>query len=81
MQVPRRASLLKGINDRIKFIERMADGFRDHNYFSPKLRAAFPGFRSRTGKMTEPVAAKIAATGSVAVVSAVRAIARTACSF
>jgi transposase len=36
-------SLLEGINDKIKVIERMACGFRDDDYFFLKIRAAFPG--------------------------------------
>lgn len=36
-------SLLEGINNRIKVIKRVAYGFRDHEYFFLKIRAAFPG--------------------------------------
>jgi transposase len=36
-------SLLEGINNKIKVIKRMAYGFRDHEYFFLKIRAAFPG--------------------------------------
>ncbi len=36
-------SLLEGINNKIKAIERMAYGFRDEEYFFLKIRAAFPG--------------------------------------
>ncbi|WP_211225353.1 transposase, partial [Maridesulfovibrio zosterae] len=38
-------SLLEGINNKIKVIKRMAYGFRDHEYFFLKIRAAFPGNR------------------------------------
>lgn len=40
---PLHTSLLEGINNRIKVMKRMAYGFRDHNYFFLKIRAAFPG--------------------------------------
>ncbi|CAG0937868.1 hypothetical protein GPROT2_00035 [Gammaproteobacteria bacterium] len=36
-------TLVEGINNRIKVIERMAYGFRDQEYFFLKIRAAFPG--------------------------------------
>ena len=35
--------ILEGINNKIKVIKRMAYGFRDHEYFFLKIRAAFPG--------------------------------------
>lgn len=34
---------LEGINNKIKVIKRMAYGYRDHDYFFLKIRAAFPG--------------------------------------
>lgn len=40
---PLHTGLLEGINNRIKVIKRMAYGFRDHDYFFLKIRAAFPG--------------------------------------
>lgn len=40
---PLHTSLLEGINNRIKVIKRMAYGYRDHDYFFLKIRAAFPG--------------------------------------
>lgn len=40
---PLHTGLLEGINNRIKVIKRMAYGFRDHEYFFLKIRAAFPG--------------------------------------
>jgi Transposase len=36
-------SLLEGINNNIKVIQRMAYGFRDDHYFFLKIRAGFPG--------------------------------------
>jgi len=36
-------SLLEGINNKIKVLKRVAYGFRDHDYFFLKIRAAFPG--------------------------------------
>lgn len=42
---PLHTSLLEGINNKIKVIKRMAYGFRDHEYFFLKIRAAFPGIR------------------------------------
>jgi transposase len=36
-------SLLEGINNKTKVIERRADWFRDDEYFFLKTRAAFPG--------------------------------------
>jgi transposase len=42
-QYPLHTSLLEGINNKIKVIKRMAYGFRDHDYFFLKIRAAFPG--------------------------------------
>ena len=39
---PLHTSLLKGINNRIKVIKRMAYGFLDDKYFFLKIRAAFP---------------------------------------
>jgi transposase len=41
-QWPLHTSLLEGINNRIKVIKRMASGFRDHDYFFLRIRAAFP---------------------------------------
>jgi transposase len=40
---PLHTSVLEGINNKIKLIKRMAYGFRDHEYFFLKIRAAFPG--------------------------------------
>lgn len=40
---PLHTGLLEGINNRIKVIKRMAYGFRDHEYFFLKIKAAFPG--------------------------------------
>lgn len=40
---PLHTGLLEGINNKIKVIKRMAYGFRDHDYFFLKIRAAFPG--------------------------------------
>jgi transposase len=40
---PLHTSLLEGINNRIKVMKRMAYGYRDHDYFFLKIRAAFPG--------------------------------------
>lgn len=40
---PLHTGILEGINNRIKVIKRMAYGFRDHEYFFLKIRAAFPG--------------------------------------
>jgi len=37
-------SLLEGINNTIKVIERMAYGFRDEGYFFLKIRPPFPEF-------------------------------------
>lgn len=34
---------LEGINNKIKVLKRMAYGYRDHEYFFLKIRAAFPG--------------------------------------
>ena len=42
-QWPLHASLLEKINNKIKVIQRMACGYRDEDYFSLKIRAAFPG--------------------------------------
>ena len=42
---PLHTSLLEGINNKIKVIKRMADGFRDDQYFFLKIRAAFAGNR------------------------------------
>jgi transposase len=42
-QFPFHTSLLEGINNKIKVIKRMAYGYRDHEYFFLKIRAAFPG--------------------------------------
>ncbi|WP_162605112.1 transposase, partial [Geomonas oryzae] len=35
--------ILEGINNKIKVIKRVAYGYRDHDYFFLKIRAAFPG--------------------------------------
>ena len=40
---PLLTSVLEGINNKIKVINRMAYGFRDDQYFFPKTRAAYPG--------------------------------------
>ena len=40
---PLNTSILEGFNNKIKVIKRMAYGFRDHEYFFLKIRAAFPG--------------------------------------
>jgi transposase len=40
---PLHSSLLEGINNKIKVLKRMANGFRDDGYFFLKVRAAFPG--------------------------------------
>lgn len=40
---PMHTSLLEGLNNRIKVIKRMAYGFRDSNFFFPKIKTAFPG--------------------------------------
>jgi transposase len=40
---PLHTSVLEGINNKIKVIKRMAYGYRDHDYFFLKIRAAFPG--------------------------------------
>jgi transposase len=40
---PLHTGILEGINNKIKVIKRMAYGFRDHDYFFLKIRAAFPG--------------------------------------
>jgi transposase len=40
---PLNTSLLEGMSNKIKVIKRMAYGFRDHEYFFLKIRAAFPG--------------------------------------
>lgn len=40
---PLHTSLLKGVNNRIKVIKRMAYGFRAKEYFFLKIKAAFPG--------------------------------------
>ena len=37
------SSILEGVNNKIKVINRMADGFRDSAYFFLKIKAAFPG--------------------------------------
>lgn len=42
---PLHTSLLEGFNNKIKVIKRMAYGFRDHEDFFLKIRAAFPGNR------------------------------------
>ena len=36
-------SVLQGMNNRIKVFKRMAYGYRDSDYFFPKIEAAFPG--------------------------------------
>lgn len=43
---PLHTGLLEGINNKIKVLKRMANGFRDHAYFFLKIRAAFPGIPS-----------------------------------
>lgn len=40
---PLNTSLLEGMSNKIKVVKRMAYGFRDHEYFFLKIRAAFPG--------------------------------------
>ncbi len=40
---PLHTGLLEGMNNKIKVLKRMAYGYRDHEYFFLKLRAAFPG--------------------------------------
>lgn len=40
---PLHTGLLEGINNKIKVLKRMAYGYRDHDYFFLKIRAAFPG--------------------------------------
>ncbi|WP_456107091.1 transposase [Pseudogulbenkiania subflava] len=40
---PMHASLLEGVNNRIKVIKRMAYGYRDNAYSFLKIKAAFPG--------------------------------------
>ncbi len=40
---PLHTGILEGINNKIKVIKRVAYGFRDHEYFFLKIRAAFPG--------------------------------------
>lgn len=40
---PLHTGILEGINNKIKVIKRIAYGFRDHDYFFLKIRAAFPG--------------------------------------
>jgi transposase len=40
---PLHASLLEGIDNKVKVIKRMAYGFRDDDYFFLKIRAGFPG--------------------------------------
>lgn len=42
---PLGTNLVKGINNKIKVIKRIAYGFRDDDYFFLKIRAAFPGDR------------------------------------
>lgn len=39
---PMNSSILKGVNNRIKVIKRMAYGFRDSACFFLKIKAAFP---------------------------------------
>ncbi len=41
---PLHTSLLEGIDNRIKVINRMAYGFHDHSCFCLRIRAAFHGF-------------------------------------
>jgi len=48
-------SLLEGINNKIKVIERMAYGFRGDAYFFLKNRAAFPGISRWTKKYGQQV--------------------------
>lgn len=40
---PMHTGILEGINNKIKLIKRMAFGYRDHDYFFLKIKAAFPG--------------------------------------
>jgi transposase len=40
---PLHTGILEGINNKIKVIKRMAYGYRDHEYFFLKIKAAFPG--------------------------------------
>lgn len=40
---PMHTGQLEGINNKIKVIKRMAYGYRDHDYFFLKIKAAFPG--------------------------------------
>jgi transposase len=40
---PLHTSVLKGINNNIKVLKRMAYGYRVEAYFFLKIRAAFPG--------------------------------------
>lgn len=40
---PMHTGTLEGINNKIKLIKRMAFGYRDHDYFFLKIKAAFPG--------------------------------------
>ncbi|WP_129128545.1 ISL3 family transposase [Geomonas oryzae] len=40
---PLHTGILEGINNKIKVIKRVAYGYRDHDYFFLKIRAAFPG--------------------------------------
>ncbi|MGE8453108.1 MAG: ISL3 family transposase [Pseudomonadales bacterium] len=40
---PLNTSIVEGINNTIKVIKRRAYGYRDHEYFFLKIRAAFPG--------------------------------------
>ncbi|BES70033.1 hypothetical protein RE428_10510 [Marinobacter nanhaiticus D15-8W] len=36
-------SVREGMNNKIKVSKRMADGYRDNDYFFLKIKAAFPG--------------------------------------
>lgn len=40
---PLHTGILEGINNKIKVMKRMAYGYRDHEYFFLKIKAAFPG--------------------------------------
>ncbi|MDR6504272.1 hypothetical protein J2785_007473 [Burkholderia ambifaria] len=45
---PMHTRQLEGINNRIKFMKRMAYGYRDSAYFFLKIKAAYPGNPCRT---------------------------------
>ncbi|TVO63234.1 transposase [Spiribacter aquaticus] len=42
-EFPLHTSLIEGINNKIKVINRMAYGVRDDEYFFLKIRSAYPG--------------------------------------